>query len=133
MTTYDTLANDFLEKTAIQISLLKDGNKKPCEWDCGNSYRLTLKRAGKKSVSFDFFDSINNQKLSIVPSNYTILACVGAESFCPLTFEDFCMEYCYELDSIKDKKTFKAFRKITKKIQSFFSDEELEYLQQEIQ
>lgn len=126
MSNYDTQANDLLEKHGITIQLAKGENKKECTWNCGNAYRVILKRKGKQ-MSFDFFDSIRNMQESLTPSNYDILAYLSAEMHCPETLEDFCGEFGYEMGK-DSRKTFKSLQGISRKIHKFFTEDQLEEL-----
>jgi hypothetical protein len=124
---YDEQANAFLNKHRIIIELKKGENKKPCRWDCGDSYLVILK-CGRKRMSFDFHDSINNQKFGLIPSSYAILACISAEMHCPDTLEDFQSEFGYEQWEGKD--IFKACQSFSKRIRKFFTPEQLEELEE---
>ena len=64
----------------------------------------------------------------VSPSSYSVLACLTKYD-CG-TFEDFCSEFGYDIDSRKAKKTYKAVCKEWKNVQSIWSDDEIEQLQE---
>ena len=64
------------------------------------------------------------------PSDYTILATMAMESQCPDTFEDFCSDYGYDLDSITARDIFLKSLKIASDIKRLFNDEELDLLRE---
>jgi len=63
----------------------------------------------------------------IAPTLYDVLACV--QKYEVGTFEYFCSEFGYEMDSISAKKIYKAVVKEYDKMCSLFSNDELEVLQ----
>ena len=64
----------------------------------------------------------------VSPSSYSVLACLTKYD-CG-TFEDFCSEFGYDIDSRKAKKTYKAVCKEWKNVQSVWTDDEIEQLQE---
>lgn len=127
MTDYQQQATDFLTKHGVTFSF-KLANTKVPSWDesrkC-NHFVATFKQ-GKKRMSFDFFDSINNfQKGVAILDAYSALTCCSSEINCPDTFEDFCSEFGYEEDSRKAEKTFRALKKFSDKLNKFFDTEEM--------
>jgi hypothetical protein len=127
MNGYEQQAEKFLQDFNLKISLKKGANKNPCNWECGNSYLVTIEK-GERKLSFDFHDSINNQQMGSIPSHYDILACIYSESYCPDTLEEFNSEYGYEGNN--GKKIFKFLKIFSKKINKFFTAEELERLEE---
>jgi hypothetical protein len=47
---------------------------------------------------------------------------------CPQTFEDFCAEYGYDEDSRKAERTFRTCADFARRINAFFTADELEKL-----
>lgn len=90
-----------------------------------NKYMITVTR-GDKNIRFVFWDSANNTQKGDRPTDYDILVTIKNESYCSETFEDFCDEFGYDNDSIKAKKTFQKLNKMSDKILSVFTPEELE-------
>ena len=60
------------------------------------------------------------------PTNYSILSCLTKLE--PGTFEDFCDNFGYNIDSIKASKTYEAIKKEFKDLQALFNDNELNEL-----
>jgi len=99
---YKQQAADFLTKYGITFSA-KLANTKTPDWKDDsrpvNHFVVTLKQ-GKKRVSFDFFDSINNYEKGVKElSCYSVLSCCSSEIHCPETFKEFCNEFGYDEDS----------------------------------
>lgn len=74
-------------------------------------------------TSFDYFSK------NWTPTAYDILACLT--KYDPYTFENFCAEYGYDLDSRKAEKTYHAVKEEFYKVESLFSDvmEQLQEIQ----
>lgn len=102
-----------------------------------NSYRDEYIRFAKS----DFFthNAINNRhrgigltlsdlRKDVDVHAYDVLACLT--KYNPGSFGNFCSEYGYDDDSIKAKKTWEAVIEEFEKMESFFSREELEQLQE---
>lgn len=81
-------------------------------------------------MSFDFWGSQYDKEKGVQPSAYDILSCVASDSSCPDTFKDFCAEFGYDEDSRKAEATFKRCLAFSKKINAFFTEEELEALRE---
>lgn len=64
----------------------------------------------------------------VSPSSYSVLACLTKYD-CG-TFENFCSEFGYDIDSRKAKKVYKAVCKEWKNVQSIWTDDEIEQLQE---
>lgn len=89
-------------------------------------YNVTVQR-GDSKIEFEFHDSIKNFDELIFLDSYSVLACMASDACGDwLTFEDFCYEYGYDSDSIKNKKLYKKCLKHKNKILSIFSQTELE-------
>lgn len=125
---YQQQAADFLAKHGISFSF-KLANTKTPDWKDDsrpvNHFIATFKK-GKKRVSFDFFDSLNNYQKGIKELDaYSVLSCCSSEIHCPETFEEFCSEFGYDEDSRKSEKTFKSLKKFSDKLKKFFDTEEM--------
>lgn len=118
MTTYEKEAVDFLKKhnAKMTISLVGDS---PKSITGGLLYRVRIDREGK-SWTFSFSDSIYNKQHGLRPTRYGVLACLIKDD--PSDFEDFCLDFCYNSDSIKALKTWKACRKEYKNVMRIFGD-----------
>ena len=62
------------------------------------------------------------------PTLYAVLVCL--QKYDVGSFEDFCNEFGYEIDSIKVKKTYKAVVKEYNKLCTLLSDNEMQVLQE---
>lgn len=70
------------------------------------------------------FRIIQGQK----PTAYDVLACIT--KYDPIDFENFCSEYGYDTDSVSAKRTFEAVDKEYVQVVKFFSESEIEELQE---
>jgi type II secretory pathway component GspD/PulD (secretin) len=61
---------------------------------------------------------------------YDVLAGISGDAYTPETFADFCAEYGYESDSIKALQTFRRCSAFAKRLRAFFTEAELEQLQE---
>ena len=125
MTTYDQQAADFLNKWEIKFSAKLSNTKEPSWTTRGQHNHFLVKFSrGRKSVSFDYFDSEKNyQDGKTVIRPYDALACCSNELDCAETFEEFCGDFGYDLDSRSAEKTFRALKKMSKKMSAFFTGE----------
>lgn len=148
-TDYEKQAADFLEKFGIKFrATLSDS--KPAMWEpAGHHYRVTLSkpdghaslyRGVKDGVPqkmrpgrlvFDFWGSkadMDNKRTEL--SAYDVLACISGDVHTPETFKEFCDEFGYDTDSIKAKQTFERANRFAKRLRDFFTQEEIEQLQE---
>ena len=109
----------------------------------GHHYRVTLSKGkagtpehtgnvcAANRLTFDFWGSIKDVEDGIkTVSPYSVLACISGEAYTPETFADFCGEYGYEEDSIKALQTFRRCSAFAKRLRAFFTEAELEQLQE---
>jgi hypothetical protein len=132
MSEYEAQANEFLNKFGLSFKAAWKGGDAPA-WakdgrPHGDKYRVTIKRKGGRSVSFDFWNSFHDTQLGIPPTAYGVLACISGDIHCPDTFEDFCDEYCYDEDSRNAERIFKAASAFMRKLRAFFTEDEIEAL-----
>lgn len=128
MNEYINQTQQVMKEFGIRIAKRNMGlhiNKAWDESQYRNKYMITVTR-GDNDIRFVFWDSINNTQKGDRPTDYDVLVTVKNESHCPETFEDFCSEFGYDSDSIKAKKIFQKLRKMSEKILSMFTAEELE-------
>ena len=128
-TDYQKQANDFLKKHGLTLKAIPtDSGKCPPFCDGkhihGDEHKITIRR-GRQSISFKFWNSLNDSQNGKAPTAYDVLACISSDSSCPETFEDFCGDYGYDEDSRKAEKTFKILSAFARKLCAFFSEEEL--------
>ena len=98
----------------------------------GKHYRCTLQRNARPSEPFvlDFWNSYHTEDKQLKPrvSAYDVLACLTKSD--PGTFEEFCSDYGYDSDSRRAEQTYQAVREEWRKVQAFFSAQELAELQE---
>jgi hypothetical protein len=87
--------------------------------DCRDIYRITLKR-NKKQYSFKFGQSLMDSALGIEPEIYDVLSCITKYKI--ESFENFCSEYGYLIDSKKAEKIYKKVCNEYKNVMRLFSD-----------
>jgi hypothetical protein len=134
---YDHQAQDFLTRNNLKMRITLSDSK-PANWQpAGHHYRVTISHKGisvgtsnQKRVVFDFWGSVADMEKNIDPSPYDVLACISDDVYTPETFEDFCSEYGYEQDSIKSLQTFKRCNRFAKRLREFFTENEIEQLQE---
>ena len=99
---------------------------------------VSMKR-GNVEVAFDFGLSLNDtddwskakEKKKIWSGMlYNILACCSGDYYIPTSFSDFCDEFGYSQDSIKDRETFINCKEQQSKLEQIFSDDEIDCLPQ---
>ncbi len=141
-TDYQKQAEDFLTKHGIKFRATLSDSKSPA-WAkedgerSGHHYRVTLSHAAhhanssRKRLVFDFWGSIADAEKGITTiTAYDVLACISSDVHCAATFEDFCVEFGYETDSIKALQTFRRCSAFGKRLRAFFTQAEIEQLQE---
>lgn len=134
---YDARAERFLNRFGLRFSVkkLEAVDHFPGEEDKGFNglrwkYQASLKRSEGNRFTFIFYDSINNYDKGLEPSAYDVLSCLSFDSHCDEDFEDFCDNCGYNSDSIKAKATWRKCLKFSKRVNAFFTIEELEELRE---
>jgi len=132
---YDKQAQVFLEKVGI-VAVITYLDNNPPAWDKDthdhNHYRVTLRRkdGDKERFVFQFWDSIANSNSGEKPTAYDVLSCVSSETTIYDDFAEFCSEFGYDQDSRKAEQLWKTYDKQSRKLNDFFTEEELEDLRQ---
>jgi hypothetical protein len=136
---YEAQGREFLTRLGLTFKAAFKGDRCP-PWEdgqCihGDRYRVTIKRTAAladrpDSVSFDFWNSKRDMQDGKEPTPYDVLACISQDVLCPETFEDFCRDYGFDTDSRKAEATFRRVRGLARKLQAFFTPEEIEALQE---
>jgi|APGre2960657404_1045060.scaffolds.fasta_scaffold184490_2 hypothetical protein len=93
----------------------------------GDEHRCTFSRGGR-SLRFSFWNSLNDARTGTPADLQSVVNCVAMDGNCPQTFEDFCAEYGYDEDSRKAERTFRTCADFARRINAFFTAEELEKL-----
>ena len=139
---HDTQAEQFLTSNGIKFRATLSDSKTPAWSDNGkhgHHYRITLYSVcapdrgnhDTRRIVFDFWGSIKDAEKGIkTVSPYSVLACISGDAYTPETFADFCAEYGYEEDSIKALQTFRRCSAFAKRLRAFFTEAELEQLQE---
>lgn len=87
-----------------------------------NQYKVVLKR-GNEQMQFDFWDSLYNTQNNIRPSTYDVIACL--EWYDIYDFEDFCLNFGYNTDSIKAFEIYKTYQKQQKELFKLIPEEKI--------
>ena len=139
---YDQQAEQFLTTNGVKFRATLSDTKTPAWSDNGkhgHHYRVTLSKpahrhdfyACKHRLTFDFWSSIKDAENGIkTVTPYSVLACISGDAYTPETFADFCADYGYESDSIKALQTFRRCNAFAKRLRTFFTEAELEQLQE---
>lgn len=89
--------------------------------------RYSINDIAKYKNSFGDFNGLKIIKGQI-PTDYNILTCLT--KYDPGTLEDFCSEFEYDIDSKSAEKTYLAVKEEWKNVQTIWTDEEIELLQE---
>lgn len=129
-TDYNKQAIDFLKATGTTFKAVytKHDFYFPDDKEQRDIYRITLKNR-LHTYRFNFGQSINQSTGDggNKPRPYDVLACLTKYEVG--SFENFCSDYGYDIDSRKAYKIYKAVMKEWKNIELLFSPEQLELLQ----
>lgn len=116
---------DFVGLT-MKVDFLENKKHFVDDKDTRDIYTITLIR-GSRKYTFEFGQSVGNSGFYAKrPTLYDVLACL--QKYDVGSFEDFCSDFGYDIDSRKSKKTYKAVVKEYESMCTLFSDEELEVL-----
>ena len=113
-----------LNKSGIEIDIVYI-TKSYTNWDkdkLHNQYKVVLKR-GNKQMQFDFWDCLYNTQNNIKPSTYDVIACL--EWYNIYDFEDFCLDFGYNTDSIKAFEIYKTCQKQQKELFELIPEEKI--------
>ena len=125
---YEKQTSEFLEAHGLTIRAAFKGDKCPA-WENegshihGDCYRITIRRKGGRSVSFDFWNSQADSQNDKRPTPYDILSCVSADAFSPTDPDEVAAEY----GDMKPSQAI-AVARFAKRLQAFFWEDELEAL-----
>ena len=117
-----TLQHELLSTIKLTKTYLKKS-------DCtsGNASRITLTR-DKKTVHFIYHDNYYNNS-NINDYIYSLLLDAQAYEY-SYNFADFCNNFGYDSDSMKEYKIYLACKKQAERLHKLFNDLEIEELQQ---
>ena len=117
----------------LKVSIKDMGKKKyfPDDKEERRVLEITLERSGR-SISFEFGQSIvdTEKPLHKLESGllYDVLVCCGVEYYIPTAFSEFCDEFGYNHDSIRNRETFINCKEQQSKLEQIFSDDEIDCL-----
>ena len=134
MSEYVKQAKDFLESCNATIKITHLGKEVNDSWNDSklrNTYRVTITTPlGRMQVKF--WDSINNTRNNVAPTEYDILACL--QKYDVGTIDDFVSDFGYEVHEWADVKriqrTYRAVVNEYKKICRCFTEEQIEAMQE---
>lgn len=131
MDEYETKAKGFLRKFGLDLKVVFQGDKcppwkVPCDHMHGDRYRIIISaKDGRapKSISFDFWGSVNDMQAGKAPTAYSVLACISSEANSPTDPDEVYREF-------GDMPPSQAVRvaDFAKRLQAFFTAKELEAL-----
>jgi len=90
--------------------------------------KAVIERHIRNTINFDYIYKIDSIHYPKAPNEYDILACL--QKYDVGTFKDFCLEFGYDEDSIMANKTYQAVCNEFKDVQTIWTDEEIELLQE---
>jgi hypothetical protein len=126
-TDYNKQSIDFLNATSTEFiaDFKKHDYYFPEDKEQRDIYRITLKNK-LHTYRFNFGQSIANT--GICPKPYDVLVCL--QKYEVGSFENFCGDFGYDMDSRKAFKIYKAVMKEWKNVELLFSPEQIELLQE---
>jgi hypothetical protein len=126
---YQKQAADFLTQNNLKFQTVRLACAVNPLWNdrtLRDKYRCTISRRGRR-VSFIFWQSINGTQHGESVTAYDLLACLTKSD--PGSFDNFCSDFGYT-ERGKAVKIYTAVCAEWKKIRGFFTDGELEALQE---
>ena len=129
---YKKQGEDFLAETGTTMEVVEAVPQKRPLW-CkegekhGIQYAVTIKNE-RYSYTFDYWGSISDAEYAENPNAYDVLSCLDV--LYSDTFEDFCADFGYDVDSIKAEKTYRAMQEQDRALRRLFTTEHLEKLQE---
>lgn len=126
-TDYETQARAVAAKIGLTVKAEQKGDRCP-PWEdgkCihGDRYRVTL-RKGRRSLSFDFWNSLNDMQNGKEPGYYNILSCVSSDATGPTDPDEVAAEYGGDM---KPSQAI-ASAKFAGQLQAFFTEDEIDAL-----
>lgn len=130
-TNYETQAAELLKSFGVKFSanFIEYGKHFDDDKQSRDIFNITFRR-DRKGFSLRFGQSINDStgEGTNKPTEYDVLSCI--QKYDVGSFEDFCSEFGYDTDSRKAEKTYKAVLKEYDKVSNFFTESEIEQLQE---
>ena len=134
MTDYERKAKDFLFDCRAEMVIVYDGKELNTNWEDTiprNKYRFTI-TTPFGSMEGMFWDSLDNTRKGIKPTEYDILSCL--EKYDVGTIDDFVSEFGYEVHKWSDVKRitnmYNAVVREYKDLCRIFTSEQMERLRE---
>lgn len=134
MSEYVKQAKDFLTSCNAKMTLTYTDRKVNKDWNDNvprNTYRVTI-TTPRGRMQVKFWDSINNTRNHVKPTEYDILACL--QKYDVGTIDDFISEFGYEVKEWADVKriqrTYKAVVNEYEKVRRCFTEDQIEAMQE---
>jgi hypothetical protein len=131
MSEYTEMADNFLARHGIKFStkFIKHGYHFIGDKESRDIFNVSFSR-GNKMFSLRFGQSLKESdgSGSNPPTAYDVIA--GITKYPVGTFEDFCADFGYNTDSISALKIYKLVLKEWDKVSSFFTEQELDEMQE---
>lgn len=124
MKNYNLKMKEILRNAGIDVNIIFI-TKNFTDWDkenLHNQYKVILKR-GKKQMQFDFFDCSHNTYNGLKPTIYDVVACL--EWYEIYDFENFCLDFGYDTDSIKAFNIYTKCKEQQKELFELIPEEEI--------
>jgi hypothetical protein len=121
----------FLENHGLKFTAKWLGCEANPYWGDGgrrDKYQCVVTGKGRGRLTITFWQSIHNTYASKPPEPYDLFACVT--KYDPEDFANFCSEYGYDKDSRTAHLQWLAVQKEWRRVEKFFTLEELEELRQ---
>jgi hypothetical protein len=130
-TNYNKQAKELLSLFGVKFSanFVKNDYHFQDDKERRDIFNITFSR-GKNKFSLRFGQSLNDSTGAGTnkPTEYDVLSCI--QKYDVGSFQDFCSEFGYDIDSRKAEKTYKAVLKEYNKVSNFFTNDEIEQLQE---
>lgn len=121
---YNKKMKKILENAGIDVRIIYI-TKSFTNWDkkeLHNQYKIILKR-GNRQIQFDYWSSLYDTKENKKPSIYDVIACL--EWYEIYDFEDFCLSFGYDTDSIKAFNIYTDCQKQQKELFALIPEENI--------
>ena len=127
MSTYEVEARRVASKIGLTVKAEQKGDgcppwKTPCDCIHGDRYRVTLRKK-RRSMSFDFWNSLKDMQDGKEPGYYDVLSCISSDATGPTDPDEVVEEY----GDMKPSQAIAA-AKFSARLQAFFSGEEIDAL-----
>jgi|SRR5579864_391102 len=108
------------EELGIHATSVYGGVEVPEDWTPGtHAYKVTL-RLGRRTLTVPFFMGPAHCK---EPTAADVLSCLVSDAFAgEQSFEEFCSDFGYDVDSRKAEATWRACAKTAPKLRRFLSE-----------